>query len=981
MKRLLGKKGIVALLAAVLVLSTAASLFLFPLLTSAEPSVDATAEGTWDGKPNIKWYLDNPDASEFEISTPADLLGLSYLVNACARTSRQPDASGKPNNTSDNFRKDRLPSECTDHFLYNADTGRLYVKEDEIASEIPEDAATLNFDIKFWFTKKTVKLTADIDLEGKPWIPIGIYDGAPFQGTFDGADHFVKNIDINSSYVSYGNKTAYMVGFFGYIDPSGTVKNLTLDQETIKVTTKSDHNTMTGGICGIINQAKFANVTVNNLTITIDNSTPFSSNPRCGGFIGYIDSEGDFNKSQTGKYGNPQNIHDVFINGVKISGGSVTTSSKNLFGHTSTPGTFLEKCFNTDGCNNTVQTNYVHKHEMIAVEKKDATCTEVGNEAYWVCRSADPNCVGVYYKNVDGTEKYENFEETVIKMIPHTSDGQWHTDGTSHWNECTECHTEMNKDTHTLTYKPAGDQHYQLCDICQYMTDLEDHVSDNKLTYEDKTGHWNLCTLCKVKINETAHVLSYEKTSETQHTGTCECGYSVTENHDDSGEWKSDATNHWKVCPVCSGEIVKADHTGDLKYAQNDDHTAHYQTCEACGYKSAETEHDKLILTDNQDNETHKVTCETCDLTVAEQEAHKWVWETDSNNPKYEISKCACGAVKPERRLKHTHVPNKVEKKDPTCTEDGNIEYWTCTAEDGECDGKYYTDEECTEEVTRKDTVLKATGHKLTETAAKDATCTAEGNTKYYTCDNCGKYFADDKGENEIDKDSWVTEKTEHVFATTEWSRDAEKHWHECANGCGTRSAETAHTFEKGVCTVCGAADPNYVELDKYEDKTSGAVAEYTDPKADYDEEVVLTVEPVTEEKQEAKDALAAVEKAAEQTFKDAAVYDVTLKNLTTGAEVQPDGQIKVTLKVPDGWEAAVYRAEEDGSVTDMKATMSADGKTVSFVTDHLSTYVLVNTKTSAPATADFILLPVAILLVGTVSGLGILRLRKKSAR
>ena len=46
----------------------------------------------------------------------------------------------------------------------------------------------------------------------------------------------------------------------------------------------------------------------------------------------------------------------------------------------------------------------------------------------------------------------------------------------------------------------------------------------------------------------------------------------------------------------------------------------------------------------------------------------------------------------------------------------------------------------------------------LTKVDAVDATCTATGNSEYYKCTDadCGKFFSDAEGTEEIEKDSWV---------------------------------------------------------------------------------------------------------------------------------------------------------------------------------------------------------------------------------
>jgi len=46
--------------------------------------------------------------------------------------------------------------------------------------------------------------------------------------------------------------------------------------------------------------------------------------------------------------------------------------------------------------------------------------------------------------------------------------------------------------------------------------------------------------------------------------------------------------------------------------------------------------------------------------------------------------------------------------------------------------------------------------HNLTEHAAVKPTCTEEGNSEYYSCDKCGGFFSDSDGKNEIEENSWI---------------------------------------------------------------------------------------------------------------------------------------------------------------------------------------------------------------------------------
>lgn len=122
--------------------------------------------------------------------------------------------------------------------------------------------------------------------------------------------------------------------------------------------------------------------------------------------------------------------------------------------------------------------------------------------------------------------------------------------------------------------------------------------------------------------------------------------------------------------------------------------------------------------------------------------------------------------------VKHNLV--KVEAKAPTCTEPGNIEYWYCKG----CD-KYFSDAEGKSEINLAQTVINATGHKLTKTEAKEPTCTEAGNKEYWTCESCGSLFRDEVGSAEI--------KLEDVVIPA-----------------------TGHHYVNGYCTECGHRDPDY---------------------------------------------------------------------------------------------------------------------------------------------------------------------------
>lgn len=116
--------------------------------------------------------------------------------------------------------------------------------------------------------------------------------------------------------------------------------------------------------------------------------------------------------------------------------------------------------------------------------------------------------------------------------------------------------------------------------------------------------------------------------------------------------------------------------------------------------------------------------------------------------------------------VKHNAV--KVERKDPTCTEKGNIEYWYCEA----C-RKYFQDEALTKELKQEETILPATGHNLTKVDEKKPTVDAAGNIEYWYCEVCNKYFSDEKAEHEITLEDTIIAKLPKFVsgANQEWTK------------------------------------------------------------------------------------------------------------------------------------------------------------------------------------------------------------------
>ena len=183
-----------------------------------------------------------------------------------------------------------------------------------------------------------------------------------------------------------------------------------------------------------------------------------------------------------------------------------------------------------------------------------------------------------------------------------------------------------------------------------------------------------------------------------------------------------------------------------------------------------ETDSATLIATVDPDNATNKnVNWESSDTSIATVDASGKVTAISAGNATITAAaadgsgkSASCSVTVTHGNMVHT------PKKDATCTADGNEEYWTC-----ETCGKIFSDAEGKTEIKLSDTVIPATGHNLIKTEANKATVDASGNIEYWYCSDCEKYFKDEKGEHEITLDETVIAKLPKLLsgANAEWSK------------------------------------------------------------------------------------------------------------------------------------------------------------------------------------------------------------------
>ena len=146
----------------------------------------------------------------------------------------------------------------------------------------------------FWFANHVntadrtanAVITADIDLEGRPWTPIGETneDKNNFRGVFDGQNYTIRGLNVE------GGRPG--LGFFGEVR-TGTVKNFTIYGEVV-VNTEVDYvGGVIGSICGLNgeNDLERNGAIIQNITSYVNLTTKVHGAGMIGGFVGYANHQ------------------------------------------------------------------------------------------------------------------------------------------------------------------------------------------------------------------------------------------------------------------------------------------------------------------------------------------------------------------------------------------------------------------------------------------------------------------------------------------------------------------------------------------------------------------------------------------------------------------------------------------------------------------------------------------------------------------
>ena len=359
----------------------------------------------------------------------------------------------------------------------------------------------------------------------------------------------------------------------------------------------------------------------------------------------------------------------------------------------------------------------------------DAWCEKEGNIEYYVCEC------GKFYTDAEAKNAVADVVipalEHEIKMTALAAD---ETNGTQHVEMCERCAKQFGtpEDHYSTGDNVATCTKVAVCDAC-------------KVTYGEKLDH---------------NYDEYDVITKEGHAKACTYGCGTTtevEAHvdDETGEFCSVCGFVYHTCGGKEMTLVKEDPATCTENGMKA-----YYIC-SCGKNYADADA-KTEITDLESLiipaahtvvvvEGYEATCLTAGLTdasycsackevysvatVIPATGHDWTaWVTVKveGETRYQERYCACGA-KQENAItpEHKHSLVKVEAKAPTCTTEGNIEYWYCTG----CDWMETTGGVATNRLA----VILPITHDLQHVEAKAATCLELGNIEYWACKNCDR--------------------------------------------------------------------------------------------------------------------------------------------------------------------------------------------------------------------------------------------------
>ncbi|MBQ7948250.1 MAG: metallophosphoesterase [Clostridia bacterium] len=146
--------------------------------------------------------------------------------------------------------------------------------------------------------------------------------------------------------------------------------------------------------------------------------------------------------------------------------------------------------------------------------------------------------------------------------------------------------------------------------------------------------------------------------------------------------------------------------------------------------------------------------CENLNLPFGKSSESTQSEEISENNSDNNLDNSDQTSQTPET---HVHTMTKTAAKAATCEKEGNIAYWYCAG----CE-KYFADAKGKEEIALEDTVVEITAHDPVFVSGITPTCLMNGKKEYYDCSTCTQIFADEACTKVLGWGELLLSKTSH---------------------------------------------------------------------------------------------------------------------------------------------------------------------------------------------------------------------------
>ena len=550
-------------------------------------------------------------------------------------------------------------------------------------------------------------LTAEIDLNGFDWTPIGS-SAKKFSGSFDGAGHTIKNLTIDYQTAKSGERL--YLGLFGYAegtkDNRAAIKNLTVQGS---VNAGSEFSVYSGNVAGVVACGSYVDVSgvISRVNVTVD--AKVGSACGVGGLAGVLINSTATNCGSEGNVSGVKNLGGLcyeFYAGTMTgcyNTGAVSGSGTcvgGIMGYAKQAA--IKDVYNTGAVSTTKNLvgGLVGEMEKSSLTNGYSTgkitVSESGGSSVGAAVGWADTLSNVYYlegtseKGVgrDGTAAAKTADELKAAAMPAALGNGFKRDLGS-----------VNGGYPVLSWQTSDCKHVWKDGKCETCGIACKHVW--------KDGKCETCGVaCKHVWKDGKCETCGVACKHVWKDGKCEtCGVACKHVWKDGKcETCGIACKHvWKdgkceTCGIACKHVWKDGKCETCGVACK--HVWKDGKCETCGVAC------KHVWKDGK--------CETCGIACK----HSGGTATCKDKAVCEVCRQPYGELDKSNHA----VLKKVDAKKATYTKEGNITYWYC---DG-C-GKYYSDAEATREITKADTVIPRKTH--SSNSGSTGTGSGSGNT------------------------------------------------------------------------------------------------------------------------------------------------------------------------------------------------------------------------------------------------------------